>query len=105
MKSLQPATRKSVPGQRQPGPPRRMGVPAPREPRHGGGRWDAIISALDSWPRTFRLCLILFVATVVSSGVVAVVVMLIRHMLLRGPSVPARASSGPTERCSANWTA
>jgi len=84
MKPRQPTPRKAVPGKRLPNPPQRVSVSAPREPRHGGGRWDAIISALDSWSRTLRLCLILFVATMVSSGVAAVVVMLVRHMLL-GP--------------------
>jgi len=38
------------------------------------------ISALDSWPRALRLSLILFVATA-SSGVAALVVVLIKHML------------------------
>ena len=55
--------------------------PAPREPLHGG-RWETIRYALDTNPRTFRLCLILFVAKVVSSGVTAVVAELVRHMLL-----------------------
>ena len=83
MKSRQPATRKALRGKRQSRPPGRESAPAPRELGHGGGRWDAIISALDSWPRTFRLCLILSVATVVSSGLAAVVVMLMRRMMLR----------------------
>ena len=59
-----------------------MSVPAPREPRHGGGRWETIRYALDSWQRTFRLCLILSVATVVSTGVAALVATLIHHLLL-----------------------
>jgi len=84
MKSRRAARRKAVPGQRQPGLRRRMSVPAPGEAGRSGGRWDAIISALDSWQRTFRLCLILVVATVVSSGMTAVVLMLVRHMLLCG---------------------
>jgi hypothetical protein len=75
-----------------------MSVPAPREPRHGGGRWDAIISALDNWPRTFRLCLILSVATVVSSGVVTVVTMLVRHMLLCGAATARPLLSNPRFR-------
>jgi hypothetical protein len=64
-----------------------MSVPAPREPRHGGGRWDAIISALGSWPRTLQLCLILLVATVASSAAAAVVAELVRHILLCGARV------------------
>lgn len=71
------------------GDPSRNGeLPVPQDPcpRHGsrrnGGRWETIRYALDTNPRTFRLCLILFVATVVcSSGVAAVVMMLVRHML------------------------
>jgi hypothetical protein len=58
-----------------------MSVHAPREPRHGGGRWDAVISALDSWPRTFRLCLIWLVA-IAAPVTAAVLAELIRHMLL-----------------------
>lgn len=53
-----------------------MSVPAPQDPRHGG-RWDAIISALDSWPRTFRLCLIWLVI----ASPAAAIVELIRHAL------------------------
>jgi len=57
-----------------------MSVPGPREPRHGG-RWETIRYALDTNPRTFRLCLILFVAAV-PSCLAFVVAELIRHMLL-----------------------
>jgi hypothetical protein len=39
------------------------------------------MSALDSWPRTLRLCLILFVAAV-SSGTAAMIAELMRHLLL-----------------------
>lgn len=60
--------------------------PAPREPLQGG-RWETIRDALDTNPRTFRLCLILFVAKVVSSGGTAVVAELVRHMLLYGARV------------------
>ena len=59
-----------------------MSVPAPREPRHGGSRWETIRYALDSWPRTFRLCLILAMTTVVSTGMATAVATLIRHLLL-----------------------
>ena len=64
--------------------------PAPREPLHGG-RWETIRDALDANPRTFRLCLILFVAKVVSSGGTAAVAELVRHMLLCGARVAALA--------------
>jgi hypothetical protein len=57
-----------------------MSVPAPREPGQGG-RWETIRYALDNNPRTFRLCLIFFVAAAAPClGVV--VAELIRHMLL-----------------------
>jgi hypothetical protein len=58
-----------------------MSVPAPREPRHGGGRWDAIIAALGSWPCILQLCLVLLVEAAACSAVAAVVTTLIRHML------------------------
>jgi len=57
-----------------------MSIPAPREPRHGGGRWDAVIVALDSWPRTARLCVILLVGTAVSSGMATGVAELVMHV-------------------------
>lgn len=57
-----------------------MTVPAPREPQHGRGRWDAVITALDSWPRTARLCVILLVGTAASSGVVTGVAELVMHV-------------------------
>jgi hypothetical protein len=57
-----------------------MSVPAPRRPRQDGKRWDVIQSALDSWSRTFRLCLIMLVASL-SSVAVAAIAELIRHML------------------------
>lgn len=59
-----------------------MSVPAPGEP-HQGGRWETIRYALDNNPRTFRLCLILSVATV-SPCLAAVIAEMIRHMLLCG---------------------
>jgi hypothetical protein len=52
-----------------------------REPRHYCGRWETIRYALDSWARTFRLCLILLVAAAVSSGVASTVAVLIHHAL------------------------
>jgi hypothetical protein len=51
-------------------------------PRHDAGRWETIHYALDSNTRTFRLCLILFVAAVVPC-LAAVAAVLIHHMLLR----------------------
>jgi hypothetical protein len=57
-----------------------MSLPTPREPRYGG-RWETIRYALDTNPRTFRLCLILSVATV-PPCLAAVVAELVRHMLL-----------------------
>lgn len=57
-----------------------MSVPAPREP-HPGGRWETIRYALDTNPRTFRLCLILFVAPV-ASCLAIVIGELVRHILL-----------------------
>jgi hypothetical protein len=61
-----------------------MSVPASRRPRSGGGRWETIRYALDSWARTFRLCLILIVVAV-APYLAAVTVMLIHHMVLYGP--------------------
>jgi hypothetical protein len=58
-----------------------MSVPAPREPGQGG-RWETIRYALDTNPRTFRLCLILSVAAV-APCLGLVVAEVIRHMLLR----------------------
>jgi hypothetical protein len=71
-----------------------MSVPAPREPGQGG-RWETIRYALDTNPRTFRLCLIL---SVVTAGPIlaAVVAEMIRHLLLCGtrrkgsPAVPGK---------------
>jgi hypothetical protein len=58
-----------------------LSVPAPRRPRHeGGGRWEVIGSALDSWPRTFRLCLILGVAAA-APCLAALAAILIHHAL------------------------
>jgi hypothetical protein len=58
-----------------------MSVPAPQEPRHAGGRWDVVLSALESWPRTLWLCLILLV-TIAAPVAAAAVAELIRHLLL-----------------------
>jgi hypothetical protein len=70
-----------------------MSVPAPREPRHDSGRWDVILSALDSWPRALRLCLILLV-TIAAPVAAAVVAELIRHMLLCENSAVHGLSTG-----------
>jgi hypothetical protein len=59
-----------------------MSVPAPREPGQGG-RWETIRYALDTNPRTFRLCLILLV-TAVAPCLAAMVAELVRHLLLCG---------------------
>jgi hypothetical protein len=58
-----------------------MSVPAPRVPRHDGGRWETVRYALDSNARTFRLCLILLVLAI-SPIAAAVAVVLIHHVLL-----------------------
>ena len=58
-----------------------MNAPARRKPRHDSGRWDVILSALESWPRTLRLCLILLVTIAAPIAAVAVAE-LIRHLLL-----------------------
>jgi hypothetical protein len=55
-----------------------VNVPQPQEPRPRGRR-ETIIYAIDSNPRTFRLCLIL-VAAAAPSGLVAAIVELLRHM-------------------------
>jgi hypothetical protein len=57
-----------------------LSVPAPRESRHGGGRWETVRYALDSNART-RLCLILLV-TAISPVAAAVAAVLIHHVLL-----------------------
>lgn len=56
-----------------------MSVPAPREPR-SSGRWETIREAIQDNPKTFRLCLIILVAAVPSSGLLAVTVELLRHL-------------------------
>ena len=56
------------------------GLVAPRELRHGGGRWETVRSALDSNARTFRYCLMVTVFPVA----VAVITELIRHIRLCG---------------------
>jgi hypothetical protein len=71
-----------------------MSVPAPREPGQGS-RWETIRYALDTNPRTFRLCLILFVAAV-APCLAVVIAELIRHLVLCGtrrkasPAVPGK---------------
>lgn len=56
-----------------------MSGPAPQEPRQGG-RWETIRYALDTNPRTFRLCLILSVAAV-APCLAILAAELIRHMM------------------------
>jgi hypothetical protein len=56
-----------------------MSVPAPREPRSGGW-WEAVIDAIQSNPKTFRLCLIILVAAVPSSGLITLAVEQLRHL-------------------------
>ena len=59
--------------------------------RHlGGGPWDVIESALDSWARTLWLCLILFVAAA-GQCLAAVAAVLIRHIWLYGPAMRRHA--------------
>lgn len=62
-----------------------LSVPATRQSRHDGGRWETVRYALDSNARTFRLCLILLV-TAISPVAAAVVAVLIHHVLLWPPS-------------------
>jgi hypothetical protein len=57
-----------------------MSIPTSREP-YPGGRWETIRYALDSYPRTLRLCLIWFVV-IVSPAVTTVITLLMRHALL-----------------------
>jgi hypothetical protein len=71
-----------------------MSVPAPREP-HQGGRWETIRYALDTNPRTFRLCLILSVATV-TPCLAAVIAEMIRHLWLWGVATAVARSSSRT---------
>jgi hypothetical protein len=59
-----------------------MSVPVLREARHNSSRWGTIRYALDSTPRTIRLCVILLVAGVSTAlGSVAAVV-LMHHVLM-----------------------
>jgi hypothetical protein len=60
-----------------------LSVPAPQRLRHDCGRWETIRYALDSNPRTFRLCLILVVAAA-APCLAVVAAVLIHHMLLCG---------------------
>ena len=57
-----------------------MSVPAPREPRHGGGRWETIKYAIDNNGRTLRLCLI-WLVMIISPAAATVIAELIRHAL------------------------
>jgi hypothetical protein len=79
-----------------------MSVPAPRPPRNDG-RWETIRYALDSWARTFRLCLICLVLIAAPAAAAHPLAELIRPILLCGPVRdlgqaspydPARAASG-----------
>ena len=58
-----------------------MSVPVSPEP-YPGGRWETIRYALDSNPRTLRLCLIWFVV-IVSPVAATVITLLMRHVLLQ----------------------
>jgi hypothetical protein len=69
-----------------------MSLPVPQEPGQGG-RWETIRYALDTNPRTFRLCLILSVAAV-APCLAIVIAELMRHMLLCG----ARSRPGQSYR-------
>ena len=68
-----------------------MSVPTPREP-HEGGRWGTIQYALDTNPRTFRLCLILLV-TALGPCLAAIIAALMRHSLYAAPGTPPGAGS------------
>jgi hypothetical protein len=66
-----------------------MSLPTSRKP-HKGGRWKTIRYALDTNPRTFRLCLILLAAAV-PSCLAVLAAELFRHMMLwasRAQAVP-----------------
>ena len=54
-------------------------IPAALEPRHD--RWETIRYALADWPRTFRLCLIIFAVVVALIFLGIVAVELILHLL------------------------
>jgi hypothetical protein len=58
-----------------------MSLRVPREPRHVGHWEETIRYAIDTTPRTIRLCLILLVV-VARSGLIAAVAELLWHMLL-----------------------
>lgn len=78
-----------------------VSVPARRKRHRVGGRWDVVLAALDSWPCTLRLCLILLV-TITAPAAAAAAAELIRHMLLCGaaddghpPAIPGVGSIRP----------
>ena len=79
-----------------------MSVPVSPEPSPGG-RWETIRYALDSNPRTLRLCLIWFVV-IVSPVVTTVITLLMRHVLLQRLRIE-RAFGGVTRGLSNNGTA
>lgn len=43
------------------------------------GRWDAVVAALDSWPKTIRLITILCAIAMTSSCTVTAVIMVLAH--------------------------
>jgi hypothetical protein len=47
--------------------------------RRGCGRWDAVVAALDDWPKTLRLIMILFAIAMRSSGSITAVIMVLAH--------------------------
>ena len=49
--------------------------------RRACGRWDAVVAALDSWPKTIRLITILCAIAMTSSGTVTAVIMVLAHHL------------------------
>ena len=70
-------------------------IPAPRQPRHGDGRWETVIRyALGSNARTFRFCAILLAAAVAYHATGLNVIELLRHMLLHRARVTAIKARG-----------
>ncbi|HEV3167663.1 MAG TPA: hypothetical protein VGZ22_26900 [Isosphaeraceae bacterium] len=58
----------------------------PPEPPHAS-RWETIRHAIDSNPRTIRLCAILLVVPV-GSGLTATLIELVQHVRLRATTMP-----------------
>jgi len=68
----------------------------PQEPQPGG-RWETVRYALDSNPRTLRLCLI-WCVVIVSPAVTTVITLLMRHVLLQRPRIERVFGGGHSRR-------